>query len=55
MAAVGPYPATVQMFKLPTNDQWNGSKDSYVANALTDATDEKLLELASHLDIESTP
>lgn len=44
---------TLGQFKLVNN--WEGNVQSYVVRMVEDADDEVLLELASHLAIDSTP
>jgi hypothetical protein len=47
---------TLRQFKLPTSDDWDGNtKDSYVVQMVSNGEDETLVELASHLGVESTP
>jgi len=47
---------TLRQFHLPTDNSYSGnSKAAYVVEMISGATDEVLLELASHLGIESTP
>jgi hypothetical protein len=47
---------TLRQFKLPTSNAWSGdNKESYVITMVEEANEEVLLELASHLGIESTP
>src|SRR5271169_2872737 len=47
---------TLRQFKLPTTDQWEGSdKTGYLVQMMSDASDETLQELASHLGIEASP
>jgi hypothetical protein len=47
---------TLRQFKLPTDDEWNSNdKTRYILKMVEDASDDVLLELASHLGIESTP
>jgi hypothetical protein len=47
---------TLRQFKLPTSDDWDGNtKDSYVAQMVSGADDDSLIELAAHLGVESTP
>jgi hypothetical protein len=47
--------ATLDAFSLPTCDTWNGSRASYVLNALRDATEATLVELAAHVGFNSNP
>jgi TIR domain len=47
---------TLRQFKLPTSEAWSGeNREPYVIAMIEKANDEALLELASHLGIESTP
>lgn len=47
---------TLRQFKLPTDDNWNSNnKTAYILRMVEDASDDVLLDLASHLGIESTP
>jgi hypothetical protein len=45
---------TLRQFKLPTTDNWDGNhRETYVVTMVSDASDSVLIELASHLGIES--
>jgi hypothetical protein len=46
---------TLRQFKLPTTNMWDGNKDSYIVQMLDEADDERLVDLAAHLGVESTP
>jgi hypothetical protein len=46
---------TLRQLKIPTSETWNGTTQSYVIEMVSDASDEKLLELGSHLGIDQTP
>jgi hypothetical protein len=46
---------TLRQFKLPTTDTWGGERDSYVVQMLSDASDEQLVSLASHLGLDTNP
>jgi len=45
---------TLREFRLPTQDEWNGNPFEYVAEMVSNGNDEQLIELASHLDLESS-
>jgi TIR domain-containing protein len=45
---------TLRQFKLPNSDMWDGNdRDGYVARMIDEASDEVLIELASHMGIEN--
>lgn len=46
---------TLRQFQLPTSDEWSGTSGGYIITMVSNASDDVLLELASHLGIESTP
>lgn len=43
---------TLRQFYLPATDQWQGEKGDYVVEMISDAKDDTLIELASHLGYE---
>jgi hypothetical protein len=43
---------TLRQFSLPTTDNWQNTKNAYVVHMLESATDEVLIDLAKHVDLD---